>query len=59
MKLKCSKCLMEERDAAQKSADCNLQPINQKLSIVCNASPAAPRDGDPCCCGADWIPEAN
>jgi len=58
MKLKCPKCLMEEKVAA-KAAGHDLQPIHQKLSIVCNAAPVAPRDGDPCCCGADWIPEAK
>ena len=58
MKLKCPKCLMAEREAV-KLAGRETHPIDQKLSVVCNASPVAPHDGDPCCCGADWIPEAK
>lgn len=56
LKLKCPKCLFEVRERA-KAARREVQHIDRKLSLVCNASPQAPHDGDPCCCGADWIPQ--
>jgi len=55
MKMKCPKCLMAIRDTAV-AHNRDTKHIDRQLSRVCNASPTAPTDGDPCCCGADWLP---
>jgi len=56
MKLPCPKCLAAKRDAA-KAAGQDTQLLDIQMSIVCNKSPLAPHGSDPCCCGADWIPD--
>ena len=56
MKLPCPRCLADLRDKA-KAAGQSTQEIDVQLSVVCNASPNCPMEGDPCCCGAAWIPD--
>lgn len=56
MKLPCPKCLAAQR-AEVKAAGQDTQEIDVQMSVVCNASPNAPMEADPCCCGAAWIPD--
>lgn len=56
MRLPCPKCLAARRDEAKATGQ-NTQEIDVQMSVVCNASFNAPVEGDPCCCGADWIPD--
>ena len=55
-KYPCPKCLMAERENLKKQERETIV-VDCVLSKVCNASPVAPHKSDPCCCGADWIPE--
>ena len=56
MKYLCPVCLLVERDHLVAQGQSTLQ-IDKAMSLVCNAAPVAPQYGDPCCCGAEWIPD--